>query len=212
MAENMSLERMERRAWRLYFQDGVMDMFLGLVWLGLGLVPLVETGTDVTRFMGYILALVPAYAVFVLGKRYITTPRLGVVRFGARRKSRTFRATLALAASVVFGLVVMFLVIAKVIVLASDAQIASVAFGANVIIVFAALAYFLDFNRLYAYGPLFASSILVVEVTRGLLGTTFNVLIGFGVPSAIVVLIGAVYAVRFVRAYPLPAGDGSSGV
>ena len=37
MSEMIDLHHVERRAWRLYFQDGLWDIFLGLLFLGTGL-------------------------------------------------------------------------------------------------------------------------------------------------------------------------------
>ena len=36
MSEMIDLHHVERRAWRLYFQDGLWDIFLGLLFLGWG--------------------------------------------------------------------------------------------------------------------------------------------------------------------------------
>lgn len=209
MTENLNLKQLEKKTWKSYFQDGIWDLFLGLLWLGLGISPLLEK-IDIPSILGYVVMMVPAYIVFVAGKRYITTPRMGLVKFSPARKSKTKNARIALTASVLFGIIVMLLVVTDVVELTSDAQFGAIAFCVNAIVVFSILAYFLDFNRLYLYGLMFASSIVLVELLRGHVESPYHVLMGFGVPGAIVAIIGAVYLIRFILAYPLPVKEVSN--
>jgi len=67
MSEMIDLHHVERRAWRLYFQDGLWDIFLGLLFLGTGLRAL--TG----NLWFYLLVLAGVLAL-ILGKRWITLP------------------------------------------------------------------------------------------------------------------------------------------
>lgn len=77
------------------------------------------------------------------------------------------------------------------------------------IVVFCLGAYFLDVTRFYAYGVLyglpFPVGILLVENTE-LTGLS-SMAITFGVAAGVMVLIGAVLFIRFLRKYPLPAGE-----
>ncbi|MFX1448787.1 MAG: hypothetical protein ACFFCG_11745, partial [Promethearchaeota archaeon] len=91
MAEKVDLKEMEKRAWKSNFQDGLWDIYFGLLimgigfnWLG-GFLGLPETmGVMVTLISWDIGAMV----IFILGKKFITTPRMGFVKFGQIRKKR----------------------------------------------------------------------------------------------------------------------------
>ena len=97
MNTNMNLKEIERKAFRSFFQDGIWDIFLGLLMILMGLGPWLggKMGggeiefTSVVIIMG-ILILVALAAVigFNLAKKYITTPRLGVARFTAPRRKK----------------------------------------------------------------------------------------------------------------------------
>ncbi len=204
MTENVDLKEIEKKAWTSYFQDGIWDIFLGLILLSFGIIPFLED-MGVPYLLNYIIAMVPAYVVFYGGKKYITVPRMGLVRFSSERKSKKRRATLALAASVIFGFIVMLILITNIISLKSIILLGAVLFGINAIVVFSIMAYFLDFKRLYIYGLFFASSIALVEFSRSYVGSKYDNLVGFGVFGGIMILIGAVYLIRFLHKYPKPA-------
>jgi hypothetical protein len=79
--------------------------------------------------------------------------------------------------------------------------------------VFAAMAYFLDVPRFYAYGPLFGVSVMLEIYSRTILDYELSVFAAFGIPAAIVVAVGVYKFVHFLKDYPVPkngmALDGS---
>ena len=81
------------------------------------------------------------------------------------------------------------------------------------IVGFSLAAYFLDFNRLYAYGVLYAipfSVRIMLEQNPNLRGPSF---IAYFVSAAVMVLIGVVLFIRCLRDYPISAErtlDGNS--
>ena len=90
MSQNISLKALERNAWTSYFQDGLWDIFLGLLlvssavntWLSDSGVP------SSARISTYIGIMVLGGLVLWAGKRFITVPRLGRVKFGPKRKAK----------------------------------------------------------------------------------------------------------------------------
>ncbi len=90
MSEQLNLKELERRAYRSTFQDGLWDLYLAglMACLGiLGVIGLRDTETWVW-LIGYTVLVGGVLGLFMLGKRYITVPRLGIAKFGPARKRR----------------------------------------------------------------------------------------------------------------------------
>jgi len=209
MSQNISLKEAERKAFRSTFQDGLWDIYLGLLLLNMGL-GLMLGGTDVSMVWTAVILL--AFALLVMlafwaGKKFVTAPRIGLVRFGPARKAKVKKISVILSLSVLVG--VILLVIGQVV--GNDLAewvswgwiIPAGVFGVNAIVVFSLGAYFLDFYRAYVYGWLYAlafpASIMLAEYAD----ITFP--FAYFVSAGIMVLIGGVLFLRFLRDYPIPA-------
>jgi hypothetical protein len=217
MSATVDLKELERRAYRSFFQDGLWDIFLGLLLLQMGLGPALLPAkgappTVVTIAVPLAVAGA-ALAIFFGGKRLLTIPRLGRVRFGPARQAGRRKTTVVMALSVLVGLLVFALGAVKSVSGLSLGGIpfAALVFAANCLVVFALGAYFLDFSRLYAYGVLYAASFPLAVLLHQ--RTTFagGWLIGYGITSGPMLIIGLVLLVRFLRDRPLPATEADSG-
>jgi uncharacterized membrane protein len=203
MTEKIDLKNIEKKAWASYFQDGLFDIFLGLIALNFGIAPLIEDITGITYLISYGIMLIVAFILFYTGKKYITATRIGRAKFSGERKIKNRKTTLVLAISVIFGCIVLLITATNISPITSNIHFGAVVFGINAVIVFSVMAYFLDFNRLYVYGWLFAGSIVLVEVSRGYVGTAYDNVIGFGTSGVIMICIGLAYLIRFLQRYPL---------
>lgn len=199
----MNLKSIEKKAWTSYFQDGLFDIFLGLITLNFGIAPLIEEITGITYLISYCIMLIVGFILFYLGKKYITATRIGRAKFSEERKTRNRKTTLVLTISVIFGCIIFLITATNLSPITSNIHFGAAVFGTNAIIVFSLMAYLLDFNRLYLYGWFFAASIVFVELSRAYVGTTYDNVIGFGTFGMIIILIGLVYLIRFFHRYPL---------
>ncbi len=99
MNDAMDLKTLEKSAWKSFHKDGLWDIYLGLIlwalaiFLGSGM-EVIEN--DAWRLFAYTLLIGGAFLVFWAGKRYITIPRLGLVKFGPARKRRKLHLALIL--------------------------------------------------------------------------------------------------------------------
>ena len=211
MNEKINLKEMEKKAWKSCFQDGLWDIFLGLILLGFGISPFIEEITGVTYLISYIILLSLGYIIFYGGKKYITIPRIGNVKFGPKRKSKKIKVVIILAISVIFGLAAILLTQTDLIPYNIDISIWGIIFAINALIVFSLMAYYLDFPRLYIYSIFFATSIFIVETSSSHGGSTSDTVIGFGMFGVVAVLVGLLHLTRFVRRYPLQKGDITDG-
>lgn len=213
MAQDIDLRKIERKVWMRYFQDGLWDMFLGLLLLNMGMGPVL---TDTSLPIPWIMILLGGFAALVLvafwaAKKFITTPRLGRVEFGAARKAKLNKLRAALCFSLLLGVITaIFGGVAAVNGLprwAALIPIPAYIWAVQCIIVFAIAAYAMDVSRFYAYGVLygltFPVAVLWVE-SNWLVGPSCAFAITYGLAAGAMVLIGAMLFVRFLRRYPLP--------
>jgi hypothetical protein len=173
--QSISLKQLENKAWRTVFQDGLWDIYLGLLLMAMAVNAwFSDNGMSEGRAMPIYLVLVVVSLVMLwAGKRFITVPRMGRFKPGQKGKSRQRKARAVLAASVLVGVVVFFLTLAA---FKSDRPfqlnvsiLLPAVWVVNSLLVFGLAAYFLSFDRLY-----------------------------------IILLMGGVVLVRFLREYPIP--------
>lgn len=196
MSQNINLKEIERKSWTSYFQDGFWDIFIGLLMLGMGLNLLV----DANDWYIAVLWLV-GLLIMIVGRRLITIPRVGRVKFGPERRIKQKKVIIVLVISLIVGLAVSFIPLSGV--EPSKIVVAAVA-GVWIILIFSLVSYFMDFRRLYAYGLLFAISMALAMALDDLIPTIL-----FLISGSIALLVGLVVLIRFIRKYPKMA-DGLS--
>jgi len=210
MSSILNLKEAERKAFRSTFQDGLWDIYLGLLLLnwGIGLLLSKDVSELWTMVAMLALALLDMLA-FWAGKKFITAPRMGLVRFGPARKAKVKKVGVLLSLSVLVGVIMLVIGLA---VGRHPPEWASYGwivpagvFGVNAIVVFGLGAYFLDFYRAYGYGWLYALAFPANIMLDEYAGITFPLAYFFS--AGIMVLIGVVFFLRFLRDYPLPAGE-----
>jgi len=207
MSTKINLKELELKAWRSVFQDGLWDIFLGLLLLAMAIWALLsDVGFSESLGMAIFIGLeVLAMLVLWAGKKIITVPRMGRVKFGPKRKAKLnwVRVVLLLSVLVGAGVFVAGLAIRGNL---SERLNAAFFFPAawivNVIVVFSLGAYFLDFNRLYLIGVMYALPVPFDILFRKVADIDLS-FIAFGVPAIVILIVGSVMLVRFLRDYPL---------
>ncbi|UCF40112.1 MAG: hypothetical protein JSW43_10260 [Gemmatimonadota bacterium] len=198
MMSQLDLRQLERKAWQLYHQDGLVEVFLGLLLLLAFLAGIAGE----YRFYLYIPMLLMGPAI-ILAKRMITVPRMGQVKFGPARRAKL--RNLRLLAVLVFALTIALLIVT----LRGSAWVReyhvllSFGLGALIALLFAAVAHWKDFPRLYLVGLIVGTAFTLTE----LLDSPLPMLVAGGA----VLAVGLVILVSFLRKYPLPApGPGTA--
>jgi len=211
MSEKLNLKELERKAWRSFFDDGLWDIYLGLLLGLMGASSLLDgSGLSEGWAMGiYIGLLVLVMLAFWAAKRFVTVPRIGLVKFGRERKVRRIKTALVLFASVVFGLVVMLVTSAARRDAAPDVPwrvLMPAIWALNMLVVFGLMGYFLDFQRLYFIGLLYAITIPLNEIllTQAGIRVGSYLFLAFGL---IIAAVGVVYLIRFLCNYPVAQAD-----
>jgi hypothetical protein len=188
MPYQTDLKAVERRAWTLTFQDGLWDIFFGLLFLGGGL-------RSLTDNLWFYLLVAAGVLILILGKRWITLPRLGQINFSPERKARQNVVRVVALVVLLFTAVIFVLAV-------SGADLSGVPVGWIFVIlvpvVFLLMAYKLDMKRLYGYTILVAIFMIATELLDNPAAAWAQIFAGL-IPLA----VGTVLLVRFLRRYPV---------
>ncbi len=203
------LKELERKAFRSTYEDGLWDMYFGLIVICMAIfIYRPASGYSPVNIVLALCAMGVAYAIFMTAKKFITLPRMGQVQFGPQRAKR--KRTMVIVLSVVVFLqaaFVAFQVLARANPelgatlsallpdkAAGDLLVASIGalfVGPSMIVV----AYFTDFPRGYFIAIMIALAVfLMIYLNQPIYPT----LIGL-----VIALPGVVLFVRFLRKYPL---------
>jgi hypothetical protein len=139
------------------------------------------------------LSVVLSIAVFSFGKRRITIPRLGWVKFGPRGRQRRRNVVIVLATGVLFTALMRLIPSA----FSPTPLLSGLTVATLVWTVLSLMAAFWEFPRLYVIAVIISASFFAVE----LLGRGWPLLVG----PVIVLAVGIGYLARFLRLYPRPA-------
>ena len=207
--KEIDLKALEKKVYRSFFEDGFWDIFIGMLILGLGF-SWTRIFFVIFEPLGLMIMLIIwntiTFLIYYLGKKFITIPRLGFVKFGEKRKARQKRLKIFLSINVLFGVITFFLTFFGLLeFLALGGSLTPLLIGLiSFTIPFSIIAYFLGFNRLYIYSLVAGFSFFISELIFPILGSPLDSIIGIGIPGGIIVIIGLVYLYKFLHKYPKP--------
>jgi uncharacterized membrane protein YphA (DoxX/SURF4 family) len=214
MSTSLNLKEIERKAFRSVHQDGLWDIYIGGIVLSMTVFAYPDDGENFTEqhLVLYMLGMLVFGLIFWGGKKYLTAPRLGQVKFGPQRQRRN--VTMAIVLGCIVLLQVLF--VAGTALLRNNPDWArQLGFGQTE----------LDFEHLLvaAIGALFVgpSMLLIAYFTdfpRGyfiacIMSLAVFALIWFGEPaylisaSLLILIPGVVLFIRFLRQHPLPPAE-----
>jgi hypothetical protein len=217
MSTKLDLFQIERRAYRSVFQDGLKDVYYGLIIISMAafLFRPAEGYSPANILLalgGYCLS----YLLFWSGKKFITLPRMGQVRFGEARKKR--RRTMITILSIIVVIQVGFVLYTGLVWLNSDggnhlnnllndremmdlvvASIGALIVGSGMTLV----AYFQDFSRGYYIAVVMMLAVfLMIYLNQPI----YPIILG-----ALIILPGIVLFIRFIQKYPQPGTGRENG-
>ncbi|MFX0076757.1 MAG: hypothetical protein ACFE96_15040 [Candidatus Hermodarchaeota archaeon] len=203
MSKQVDLKEMEKKAWKSTFQDGLWDIYFGLIimgigftWLG-GFLGLPETvGVMVTLISWDIGAMI----ILILGKKFVTTPRMGFVKFGQIRKKRNKFLALFLGVMVAFTLTAFIFTLLGIFQLQLPGFLVMLLIGVLFITLpFCLIAYFLQLNRLYLYAVLGGLGLFLSELLQPIVNKPYDDLITFGGIGLVITITGFIYFLKFIQ-------------
>ena len=144
-------------------------------------------------------------AFFILSKKYLIKPRIGVVKFGRKRKVKKLKTMIVLSVNVVLLLILfLFNLSGNEIIINLPYNLIFLLEGLLFLAVpLCLMAYFLQYNRLYVYGLLLGSGFFLADISALFVPIPFNFLFTYLLIGGTIIITGTIYLIRFLKKYPL---------
>lgn len=208
------LDRLEREAFRRFYDDGLVDFYIGIMLVIMGVTTILTSDTDdltaaTLAIAGAALAITIPLLVL---RRHLLKTRLGTFRPGPQRRRRIKGTWIALLASVVVGVIAFGLVASTRGDVSADAVETwlPVIWFLNGVVVFGAGAYFLDVPRFYSIGVLWGIAMPLLIWPDVLWDYRIAPWLAFGMPGSAIAAVGLHKFLTFLQRYPKPSTPGST--
>ncbi len=204
MVENIDLKALEKKAFRSTYEDGLWDIFFGMIFLGLGILWTFSFSNILIGFIIQIIISISAVILLKLLKKYITTPRLGNVKFSEKRKVKKIRLKIFLVIFVVINIIVLILTINNLFKLIDleGIYVLLIIGVCFVSIPFIIVAYFLDFKRLYFIAIMGGFCFFIFGILDEILGNPWSSIFSFVLLGIGVIIWGVILFYKFLNTYP----------
>jgi hypothetical protein len=214
MSDSLDLKNIEKKAFRATYQDGLWDIYIGGIVMCMAELAYTSAHENLPllRFGFYLLGLGVFYLIYWGGRKFLTTPRLGQVKFGPRRQRRKLIMTSVLAGMV---LLQVMLLIGTILLWRNPSWADSLGLHTSnrdiermVVAVIGALfvgpsmvmiAYFNDFLRGYYIAFIVSLAVFCL--------IWFNQPIYLIIAGLLIMIPGILLFVRFMLKHPLPPAE-----
>ncbi len=188
---------MEKKAWTTYFEDGLWDIFFAIMMLTMAF----RTLTNIVWFTPLMFVGV---LFFIIGKKRITIPRLGHVKFNPKREVKRIKLFIIIFVAVCSTFILLLLPILGI---EPPREVGSLFMAVFLMVIFGAMAYYLDFRRLYIYGLMFA----ITEIVWGRYGVPAGPYVAL-IFGCMVLITGLILLASFIHKYQKPAEEVANGL
>lgn len=196
------LKSLQRNVNLLYFEDGLWDMIIGftLVAFGIGSATYDYLPNPMNSILGPLLWVL-GFIGFLLGKRYVTQTRIGIIKHKTKKRKRL---------GLIIGITVFFVLLTIVAVILTVLGIltfkgmgigTAFIFGLIPITIFSGVAIALNYNKIFIHATLFGIALFTKEMLSiynySLYGDFIMISCGM-----VIIIIGTVYFIKFLKKYP----------
>jgi MFS family permease len=190
MTENLNMKQIRNDLYRSYTEDGLVDLAIGLVIFGFGALLLVDI-----PWLIAVLGLIPL-SVWYLGKRYLTSPRVGTFEPSASMDKK-FKGFFISLLTIGLGVLVFF-------VLGNRSAAHPLAlFGLILALGISVLGLLMKTNRLYYYAFLVFTAMALGEALNPSIKDIDIYLLAVIIAGGVILITGSMVLWRFVRKYPV---------
>jgi hypothetical protein len=207
MEESIDLKQIERKAIKSIHEDGFMAIEFGFLIIALGLPGFPEEliPEPWNYLLGYIVMASLAVIIFILGKKYITAPRVGYIKLNIRQSPTQRKLVIFLSLNVLLSFVILILTMLGVF---YSVQVEPLFIGLVIGLVaftipISVLAYILKITHMYIVALCGGMSFFLVELLHPVIGSPLAGYIGFALTGGIILLVGIFILYKFIRKYPL---------
>ncbi len=204
---NIDLKEIEKKTWRSTLEDGLLDIYFGVLVLSIGIgITLSDLLPEPFDSLLPIILMIIGLTIFLFCKKYITQPRLGVVKFGFKQKSRKLKTVIVLSIN---GIILLIVYIIRLINPALWSIFPVYIQGLITGLLFITVplcfaAYFLQYPRLYFIAILVGLSFFLSDLLSIFIPEPFDALIAFSITSFVIIFLGIISLIKFIQKYPLP--------
>jgi hypothetical protein len=201
VANQLNLKDIERKVYLSYHQDGLLELFIGL-WF---LIFCFGIAHDAISYLGGTVPPI-GVALFVIVKKVITVPRIGLVNFSQTRKIRIKKEkvffAIFFAVTVTISAIVYFIVSG----ISSNVQELIIKFimapmGLLIAISLCFVAFWKQLLRFYFFCFVILASVFI--------GPLFEIAppTYFAIPGVVLILSGSIMLSIFLNKFPKPAKE-----
>ena len=159
-------------------------------------------------YPSYIIFLIlPAPLILILGKRFITIPRIGIVKFNQNRtKSRN---KIGLLIAILFPITVVMVVLTYLGLynIKVGGYIVPIGTGVFALVLLSVIAYILDYPHFYLYAVAIGLGIPLAALLKPIFGEPLHYLISFGISGALIFIYGIITLIKFIKKYSVPKAE-----
>jgi hypothetical protein len=207
MTNGVDLKELEKKAWISTFQDGFWDIYFGMIIMGMGLAPLGRF-FGLPETMGVLLLVfswdIGASLIFILGKIYISRPRIGFVKFGQIRKKRNKLLAVFLGINVGLTFIIFIFTLMGMFQLSLPGYMVMLVIGLLFITIpFSFIAYFIQLKRVYLYALLGGFGLFFSELLDPILDAPFDDILVFVPLGGMILVFGIIILIHFLSKYQL---------
>lgn len=202
-------DRLERDAFRRFYDDGLVDFYLGIMLVLMGVVAILTSHTDdlTTTTLATLGAALGITIPLLILRRHLLKTRLGTFRPGPERRRRIKGTWIALLGSVVIGVIAFALVAFTRGDVSADRveSLLPVIWFLNSVLVFGAGAYFLNVPRFYFHGVMSGIAMPLLIWPDVLWDYQIAPWLALGLPGGVIAAVGLYKFVTFLQKYPAPS-------
>ncbi|MFX0177992.1 MAG: hypothetical protein ACFE85_17380 [Candidatus Hodarchaeota archaeon] len=207
MTKGVNLKELEKKIWISTFQDGFWDIYFGLIIMGMGLAPLGRF-FGLPETMGVLILVfswdIGAGLIFILGKIYISRPRIGFVKFGQIRKKRNKLLAVFLGINVGLTVTMFIFTLMGIFQVSLPGFLVMLIIGLLFITTpFSLIAYFIQLKRVFLYALLGGFGLFFSELLSPYFEAPLNNVIVFIPFGGMILIFGVIILIRFLSKYQL---------
>jgi hypothetical protein len=201
--ESTDLEAIESRLFQSTQDDGLLELQFGIILLSLGITAYIDDIGIPNYYYGYLLILASPLIV-LLGRWYITVPRLGRVKFGVKRQQRLATVTMIHTACVLLGLLAFILAAIGTIRLPENVRpyAISAIIALTIFLTLTAMAHFMTNPRFVIVGAIFAGAELSIDILKLHTDLVSPAGVALTVGGVLIILMASWVLARFLRDHP----------
>ena len=209
MGEDIDLKELEKQAYTSIFQDGLFDIFIGLLvigWITNSLGDFFDTLVVMSILISYYTVIC---TLFILLKKFTSIPRMGRAKFGPTRKLNVKRFFIF---SMINTSILVILLVLPYIGLFQGVLVEGFFFALIISTIFiwlplSLIAFFIKFNRLYIYAIIGGMAFFISDILRDYVQYFLLSCIIFGISGGIIFVIGLRIFLKFLKKYPKERGN-----